>query len=73
MWFYDFLLCSTILLYSWKHTTSVSIYSAKHSIVKSTVLQKYGADKILETFMDGIKSLEKGVCNTVVYIYTYMY
>lgn len=34
------------------------------AIVKSSVLQQYGADVILETFMDGIKCLEqvRGIC-----------
>ena len=29
------------------------------AVAKSSVLQKYGADAILTTFMDGIKSLEE--------------
>ena len=29
------------------------------AVTKSSVLQKYGADAILMTFMDGIKSLEE--------------
>lgn len=29
------------------------------AVVKSSVLQQYGADKILEPFMDDIKSLEQ--------------
>jgi hypothetical protein len=36
------------------------------AVVKSAVLQKYGADTILETFMDGIKSLEKDEGVTIV-------
>ena len=29
------------------------------AIVKSSILQQYGADKVLEVFMDDIKSLEQ--------------
>ena len=36
------------------------------AVVKSAVLQKYGADTILEMFMDGIKSLER-LCNNLFY------
>ena len=38
------------------------------AVVKSSVLQKSGADSILETFMNGIKSLEEVA--TCMHVYT---
>ena len=39
------------------------------AVVKSHVLQQYGADAILETFMDGIRSLEEVKYTCCIYIY----
>ena len=40
------------------------------AVVKSHVLQQYGADAILETFMDGIRSLEEVKYTCCIYIHT---